>query len=389
MSIKVMSLVWSRAPVQNGELLVLLALADNADDHGNAFPGVPYLASKARMSDRNVQLCMRKLERARLIRVVPRGGPSGANLYCINLQILRDLPDDYMPSKADSDQSESISPVKNSHPVKSGAEGVKCDASDGEIHFTQTSMESSIEPSSLRVPRQARERDEVHAQNNNGRSDFKVIKRDFEYLTHEWPSHAGMSLVAAEREFFKLSPEIRESALLMRDAWLALLRRQGKEHIPGPATYLKERLWEHVPSSVPESASSTIYAEPYSQQWIMEFLRILESPPAKSPPPSAFEKARIEQGGEIGSRVLLERQAKFGWEAANEMLRRAEDGKGIHIRVDEAKPLREMKQVAIHSREFQEWRSWYAERGRPWLQPPKSFKWIWLPAGGPGCLPQA
>ncbi|QND22555.1 hypothetical protein HB774_24085 [Rhizobium leguminosarum bv. viciae] len=114
MSIKVMSIVWSRAPVQGGDLLMLLALADNADENGVAFPAVPYLASKARMTERNVQLCLRKLQRDGFIQIVPRAGPSGANKYRLNISLMRDLPDDFVPAKGESD-GEDFSPVKNFH----------------------------------------------------------------------------------------------------------------------------------------------------------------------------------------------------------------------------------------------------------------------------------
>ncbi len=46
MSIRVMSLVWSKAPVEGSELLLLQALADTADDLGTSYPGIPYLAVK-------------------------------------------------------------------------------------------------------------------------------------------------------------------------------------------------------------------------------------------------------------------------------------------------------------------------------------------------------
>jgi hypothetical protein len=62
-SIKVMTFVWEAFPGSGGELIVLLAMADYADDEGgNIYPSVPTLAKKSRMSDRGVQKVLRGLQ---------------------------------------------------------------------------------------------------------------------------------------------------------------------------------------------------------------------------------------------------------------------------------------------------------------------------------------
>jgi hypothetical protein len=65
MSIKAMTAVWEHSTQKEGSLLILLALADFAHDDGSgAFPSVATLAKKARMSERNTQYCLRRLEQA-------------------------------------------------------------------------------------------------------------------------------------------------------------------------------------------------------------------------------------------------------------------------------------------------------------------------------------
>lgn len=54
MSIKVMTDVWTNSKHKEGSLLVLLAIADFADDAGFAYPGQDTLAKKARLSRRQV-----------------------------------------------------------------------------------------------------------------------------------------------------------------------------------------------------------------------------------------------------------------------------------------------------------------------------------------------
>ncbi|PDT85825.1 hypothetical protein CO676_02600 [Sinorhizobium sp. BJ1] len=212
----------------------------------------------------------------------------------------------------------------------------------------------------------------------------------FQRLVNNWPGFAGLSLAGAEREFAKLSSEDRETAVKMRDPWFALLRRQGKDHTPAPSTYLKERLWKAVPAAVPQPASCLINAAaPFGKAWMNRLIRLLESDPVEPPPPSRFIKSLIDGGGEAGRRAVLERRAKYGYPAINEMLRRAEDGKGIPVPVDDAVSLPDMEAIAVGSEEFEEWRAVFAERGWPWPQPPKNIKYVWFPAGGPTSLLQS
>lgn len=55
MSIKQMAKVWEWSKAEGAALLVMLALADHADDDGYCFPGVERVAKKCRISSRSVQ----------------------------------------------------------------------------------------------------------------------------------------------------------------------------------------------------------------------------------------------------------------------------------------------------------------------------------------------
>lgn len=81
MSIKVMSRVWESSAQSGGALLVLLALADFADDEGYCWPAVGTLATKARMGERNARYLLRSLEAAGEISVTPNGGRHGTSGY--------------------------------------------------------------------------------------------------------------------------------------------------------------------------------------------------------------------------------------------------------------------------------------------------------------------
>lgn len=83
MSIEVMSRVWKYGPDDKGELLVMLALADFANDQGECWPSIGRVAEKARMSERGVQKIVARLVEEGLLVVHPNAGKKGTNLYVV------------------------------------------------------------------------------------------------------------------------------------------------------------------------------------------------------------------------------------------------------------------------------------------------------------------
>jgi Helix-turn-helix domain len=71
-----MNRVWEHAEYKESTLLILLALADFADDNGICWPEVPTLAAKARVSDRRAIDIIQALEKDGAI-VYQRGGGRG------------------------------------------------------------------------------------------------------------------------------------------------------------------------------------------------------------------------------------------------------------------------------------------------------------------------
>lgn len=88
MSIKIMSLVWEKSQHKGSALLLMLALADHADDKGRCWPGMTSLALKTRMGRRNVVKLMERLEKSGEVVVEVRGGQAASNRYRINIELL-------------------------------------------------------------------------------------------------------------------------------------------------------------------------------------------------------------------------------------------------------------------------------------------------------------
>lgn len=87
MSIDVISSVWKHSKQRGTALLMLIAIADNANEYGEAWPGIDYLAEKCRMKRRNAQLLIKELEDSGELVVARQEGkdtPHGkTNLYTI------------------------------------------------------------------------------------------------------------------------------------------------------------------------------------------------------------------------------------------------------------------------------------------------------------------
>lgn len=99
MSIKVMTSVWANCPYGGSKLLMMLALADFANDDGESiFPKVETLAKKIRLDERMAQRILRFLEKNGDITVEKRGhvwrkGGQRTNEITINLAKLAQCGD--------------------------------------------------------------------------------------------------------------------------------------------------------------------------------------------------------------------------------------------------------------------------------------------------------
>ena len=63
-----MAHVWSHSQQNGGELLVMLALADFANDAGECWPSIPVLAQKSRLSARQTMRVLNTLQASRELR---------------------------------------------------------------------------------------------------------------------------------------------------------------------------------------------------------------------------------------------------------------------------------------------------------------------------------
>lgn len=76
-----MSMVWAKGPTKPADRLMLLALADNADDCGLAWPGMERLAAKCCVTTNAARRTVRRLEEAGWVSTVTGGGTIDGGKY--------------------------------------------------------------------------------------------------------------------------------------------------------------------------------------------------------------------------------------------------------------------------------------------------------------------
>lgn len=81
-----MARVWAESVHSGTDLLMMLAIADFADDDGNAYPSVGTLAQKCRTTPRHVNRILAVLRESGELEIRLNEGPKGTNRYRIALK---------------------------------------------------------------------------------------------------------------------------------------------------------------------------------------------------------------------------------------------------------------------------------------------------------------
>ena len=81
MSVLVSTRVWQNSKQTGYAFILMLAIADIADDEGVAWPGIKRLAKKARVTERSVYRLISQLIADGELEVTPGGGRRKTNLY--------------------------------------------------------------------------------------------------------------------------------------------------------------------------------------------------------------------------------------------------------------------------------------------------------------------
>ncbi|ABF63527.1 hypothetical protein TM1040_0794 [Ruegeria sp. TM1040] len=78
-----MSAVFESETLGATERLIMLALADHADDEGRCYPSITRLCQRTGLGERAVQTNIRKLQAQGYVEIIPGAGRNGSNLYFV------------------------------------------------------------------------------------------------------------------------------------------------------------------------------------------------------------------------------------------------------------------------------------------------------------------
>jgi hypothetical protein len=81
MTVRWIAHIFDQGPTNANERLVMLALADYANDEGECWPSIAGICRKSALKNRGVQGILRRLEAAGWIEIVRGGGRKNCNLY--------------------------------------------------------------------------------------------------------------------------------------------------------------------------------------------------------------------------------------------------------------------------------------------------------------------
>ena len=101
MSIRAMNWAWDQRLGPSAKL-ILLALADDADDSGQCWPAVRRIAGKCLVSERTVQRALKEFETTGLLATTPRFTDKGRQTSNVYKLVMTPHPDKMSPSPAKS-----------------------------------------------------------------------------------------------------------------------------------------------------------------------------------------------------------------------------------------------------------------------------------------------
>lgn len=139
-----MTLVWERAPYTAGSLLVLLALADWANDDGIAWPSMERLAMKARIDKRSAQRIVRQLAKDGTIEIDEGGGRGKQHRYLIQTET--------MTKRHPLEEAETVTPVSPITEIKGDILNTKTVTFEAERVTSDTQTVTPVSPDPLVEP---------------------------------------------------------------------------------------------------------------------------------------------------------------------------------------------------------------------------------------------
>lgn len=238
MSVHVMRRVWKESKQSGSYLLLLLAIADFANDDGEAYPAVSTLAKHCRMTTRNANHLLAVLKVSGELEVRLNEGPRGTNVYRVRVgQQHRE------PLKPPSAQDRP-GPLSTASPLNPEApfSPVSGFTSKPPSFTSESAFPKPLTPPSDEPPLNRQE----------------PPLRSFEAFWSMYPRKAGKKPAAAA--FARMKPSAQQlEQMLTALRWQCATEtwtKDGGKYIPHPTTWLNQERWRDEPPIGAKPASS-------------------------------------------------------------------------------------------------------------------------------------
>ena len=225
MSITLMSQVWAHSPHKGTELLMLLALADHANDDGQCWPSLPRLAAKCRIKKRQAIKIIQKLEADGTLQIERGQGRGNVSIYTL---LLKGAPE-YTNSPEKVHPSTPFPP-----PIKGALQDTK-----GALQDTKGALASAPEPSVEPSVEPSEEKDPLFVP-HGGQDGYS---QGFEAFWDCYPQKKGKRQAWREWQRHKLDPLATQLCRSVADH-LAHDEAWQRGYIKYPATYLVQGCWQ-------------------------------------------------------------------------------------------------------------------------------------------------
>ncbi|RBO89292.1 helix-turn-helix domain-containing protein [Pseudochrobactrum asaccharolyticum] len=231
----------------------------------------------------------------------------------------------------------------------------------------------------------------VREENSNSQDieDHKALDRSFWKIIKDWPKINGMPKDRWFAAWCELTPDERIEAAEMRDAWLAILKANGRDHVPVPEKYFRQKLWKEVPSAsvkslMDDGLDGRVKAPAFGNMWAANIYRELWAGVTEFQTLDSIEQELVEKGRFTAEHILRGKQSRYGFPNVNMLFDRATAFRGLLVSAD-LKPISSgMVAVPVGGDVWHELQDEHAKRGWPWFPKPGKQTHVWLPNGVAG-----
>jgi hypothetical protein len=194
----------------------------------------------------------------------------------------------------------------------------------------------------------------------DGIADRKRIRKHFLVWLAAYPNFEQYSDAEARKWWFKLSEDDRRECIRLSPAYF---RWMGKQKLPSPQHFLRDRAWMEVPADS-VNKPELIEVKAFSPLWMLTRFSMLFQPPTGTFVLTTFDRNRVDKSQE---EVRLQKLAVYGWPNVNAMTKAMKERQATACPTALEPLTAGFKSVKKDSDLYEAWSRLHARRGWPFF----------------------